>query len=93
MQLEEQGPIDLNAPANDYLRAFRLVPAKAVGAVATVRHLLTHTAGVPEWLRPSRMINSGWNWETFPLDERLPTLAEYWSATCGWRSPHSLDLQ
>jgi CubicO group peptidase (beta-lactamase class C family) len=28
MQLEEQGLIDLDAPANDYLRAFRLVPAK-----------------------------------------------------------------
>ena len=42
MQLEEQGPIDLNTPANDYLRAFRLVPAGAVGVEATVRHLLTH---------------------------------------------------
>jgi CubicO group peptidase (beta-lactamase class C family) len=47
MQLEEQGLIELDAPANDYLRAFRLVPAKAGWRPATVRHLLTHTAGVP----------------------------------------------
>jgi CubicO group peptidase (beta-lactamase class C family) len=78
MQLWEQGLIDLDAPANDYLRAFRLLPAKEGWRPATTRHLLTHTAGVPEWLHPSRMINSGWFGETFPLDERLPTLAEYY---------------
>ena len=78
MQLEEQGLIDLDAPANDYLRGFRLMPAKASWRPATVRHLLTHTAGVPEWLHPSRMIKSGWFAETFSLEERLPTLAEYY---------------
>jgi CubicO group peptidase (beta-lactamase class C family) len=46
MQLCERGVIDLDAPANDYLRAFQLVPAKASFGPATVRHLLTHTAGV-----------------------------------------------
>jgi CubicO group peptidase (beta-lactamase class C family) len=50
MQLEEQGLIELDAPANDYLRAVQLMPAKASWRPATVRHLLTHTAGVPEWL-------------------------------------------
>src|SRR4249919_1151301 len=44
MQLEEQNLIDLDAPANDYLRAFKLIPAKASFRHATVRHLLTHTA-------------------------------------------------
>jgi hypothetical protein len=78
MQLAEQGLIELDAPANDYLRAFQLMPAKASWRPATVRHLLTHTAGVPEWLHPSRMINSGWVAETFSLEERLPTLAEYY---------------
>ena len=29
MQLWEQGLVDLDAPADDYLRAYRLVPAKA----------------------------------------------------------------
>jgi CubicO group peptidase (beta-lactamase class C family) len=78
MQLEEQKLIDLDAPANDYLRGFRLMPAKAGWRPATVRHLLTHTAGVPEWLHPSRMIKSGWVAETWSLEERLPTLAEYY---------------
>ena len=78
MQLWEQGLIDLDAPANDYLRAFRLLPAKEGWRPATTRHLLTHTAGVPEWLHPLRMINSGWFAETFPLDQRVPTLAEYY---------------
>ena len=78
MQLWEQGLIDLDTPANDYLRAFRLVPAEAGWRPATVRHLLTHTAGVPEWLHPSRMINSGWFAESFSLEEPVPTLAEYY---------------
>ena len=78
MQLWEQGLIDLDAAANDYLRAYRLVPAKASWRPATVRHLLTHTAGVPEWLHPSRMVNSGWFGETFALDQPVPTLAEYY---------------
>ncbi len=42
MQLRERGLVDLDAPANDYLRTFRLVPAKARFRPATVRHL-THT--------------------------------------------------
>ena len=78
MQLWEQGLIDLDAPANNYLRAFQLVPAKASWRPATVRHLLTHTAGVPEWLHPLRMINSGWFAESFALEERVPKLMEYY---------------
>jgi CubicO group peptidase (beta-lactamase class C family) len=78
MRLWEQGLVDLDAPAHDYLRSFRLIPAKASDRPATVRHLLTHTAGVPEWVRPSRMVRSGWFGETWGLDERLPTLAEFY---------------
>ncbi|MDF2703775.1 MAG: beta-lactamase [Rubrobacteraceae bacterium] len=78
MQLWEQGLVELDAPANDYLRAYRLVPAKARWRPATVRHLLTHTAGVPEWVHPARMVKSGWFGESFALRERLPTLAEYY---------------
>ena len=78
MQLVEQGSIDLDAPANDYLRSYRLMPAKPSWRPATIRHLLTHTAGVPEWLRPSRMINSDWFGETFALNQLMPTLAEYY---------------
>jgi CubicO group peptidase (beta-lactamase class C family) len=78
MQLWEQGLVDLDAPANDYLRAYRLVPARPEWRAATVRHLLTHTAGVPEWVHPLHMIRSGWFGETYALDERLPSLGEFY---------------
>jgi len=50
MQLSEQGIVDLDAPASDYLRAFQLIPAED-SFRPTVRHLLTHTAGVGYWRR------------------------------------------
>jgi len=56
MQLREQGVVDLDAPANDYLRAFQLVPDSAGFTQATVRHLLTHTAGVGYWRRRSDLL-------------------------------------
>jgi CubicO group peptidase (beta-lactamase class C family) len=59
MQLSEQGLVDLDAPANDYLRTFRLVPAKPSLSPATVRHLLTHTAGVGYWRRLSDLLQPG----------------------------------
>ena len=46
MQLWEQGLIDLDAPVDNYLRTFRLVPTHPNLRPATVRHLLIHTAGV-----------------------------------------------
>ena len=45
---------------------------------ATVRNLLTHTAGVPEWVHPLRMVRTRWFGESFALDEPLPTLAEFY---------------
>jgi CubicO group peptidase (beta-lactamase class C family) len=53
MQLCEQGLVDLDAPANDYLSSYRLIPARSSFGPATVRHLLTHTAGIPEVLHLS----------------------------------------
>jgi CubicO group peptidase (beta-lactamase class C family) len=59
MQLSERGVVDLDAPANDYVRAFRLVPAEPGFRPATVRHLLTHTAGVGYWRRMSDLFTPG----------------------------------
>jgi CubicO group peptidase (beta-lactamase class C family) len=59
MQLWEQGLVDLDAPANGYLRSFQLIPAKASFRPATVRHLMTHTAGVGYWRRLSDLIRPG----------------------------------
>jgi CubicO group peptidase (beta-lactamase class C family) len=52
MQLWEHGLVDLDAPVADYLRAFRLVPARTGLGPVTLRHLLTHTAGIGYWPRP-----------------------------------------
>jgi len=78
MQLWERGLVDLDGPANDYLRSYRLIQANPNWRPATVRHLLTHTAGIPEWVHPARMVNSGWFGESFDLRDRLPPLAEYY---------------
>ena len=47
MQLVEAGRVDLDAPAQRYLPWFRLRD-EAAAARVTVRHLLTHTSGLPE---------------------------------------------
>lgn len=56
MQLWEQGLVDLDAPVAGYLRAFRLVPTKPGLGPVTLRHLLTHTAGIGYWLRASDLL-------------------------------------
>ena len=56
MQLWERGLVDLDAPASDYLHAYKLVPAKATHRPATVRHLLTYTAGLPQVVYLSRAL-------------------------------------
>jgi CubicO group peptidase (beta-lactamase class C family) len=77
MQLREQGLIDLDAPANDYLRAYRLIPAQAHWRPATVRHLLTHTAGIAEVVHPGRVLRRDFG-EDVAIGQPLPTLAEYY---------------
>jgi CubicO group peptidase (beta-lactamase class C family) len=78
MQLWEQGLVDLDAPANDYLRSFRLTPAKAGWRPATLRDLLTHTAGIPKLVRPTQALASGWFGESVPVDRPPPPLGEFY---------------
>lgn len=78
MQLWEQGIIDLDAPANDYLRAYKLIPARASFRPATVRHLLTHTAGIREVLHPSGLLRLRDMGEAVKLGRPRPSLAEYY---------------
>jgi len=77
MQLVQQGLVDLDAPAGDSLRAYALVPAKTGHRPATVRHLLTHTAGLPEMVYPSRAYKPILG-ETVTFGRRVPTLAEFY---------------
>lgn len=77
MQLWEQRLVDLDAPANDYLRAYRLIPAKAGFRPATLRHLLTHTAGVRAVRRPSDLLRPALGWGA-RVGRPAPSLAEYY---------------
>jgi CubicO group peptidase (beta-lactamase class C family) len=76
MQLVEQGRVDLDVPADDYLRAYKLVPRKASWPPATVRHLLTHTAGIAEEVPRSAAFRRDFG-VSFPPG-RVPTPAEYY---------------
>lgn len=59
LQLSEEGRIDLDAPANDYLRAFQVTRARPELRPATVRHLLTHTSGIGYWRRMADLLRPG----------------------------------
>lgn len=78
MQLWERGLLDLDAPASDYLRAYKLEPGKPKFRPATIRHLLTHTAGIREVLRPSGLLRMRDLGETVPAGGHVPTLAEFY---------------
>jgi CubicO group peptidase (beta-lactamase class C family) len=82
MQLVEQERVDLDAPANDYLRAFRLVPTDSGWRPATVRHLLTHTAGLGELAHPDGMFRPDFG-ESWEADRPLPSLAEFYGGRLG----------
>ena len=71
MQLWERGLVDLDAPANDYLRAYRLIPAKASWRPATPRDLLTHTAGIAEQVPRSGILRRDFG-ESVKVGRRVP---------------------
>ncbi|HXZ70680.1 MAG TPA: serine hydrolase domain-containing protein [Streptosporangiaceae bacterium] len=77
MQLQEQGLVDLDAPASRYLRAFGLIPARPGFGPATLRHLLTHTAGVRAVRGPSDLLRPVLGWGV-PAGRPVPPLAEYY---------------
>ena len=85
MQLWEQGLVDLDAPANDYLRAYKLIPAESSFQPVSIRHLLTHTSGIPEVRQLADLLHadltpSGGRPAVLSVKagEPLPSLAEYY---------------
>lgn len=76
MQLWERGLIDLDAPANQYLHAFQLI-GKPGWRPATVRHLMTHTSGLPEMVHPLRGIRYIFG-ESYSFAEPVPALSQYY---------------
>lgn len=77
MQLWERGLVDLDANANDYLRAYKLIPADPAHRPATVRDLLTYTAGLPQCLHLSRACKPTLG-EMVKDGRPVPALAEYY---------------
>lgn len=75
MQLWEKGLVDLDAPANEYLRAYELVPADPRHRPATVRHLLTHTSGIGEEVPHTAMFRPDFG-ESVEAGGPVPSLAE-----------------
>ena len=63
MKLVENGKIDLDAPAENYLSRWKLPKSAFDHKKVTVRHLLGHTAGISVHGYPG-----------FPPDTKLPTL-------------------
>jgi CubicO group peptidase (beta-lactamase class C family) len=78
MQLWEQGVIDLDAPANAYLRSYRLVPARPGLGEPTIQHLLTHTAGIREVLHLSGLLRMRDLGETVEVGRPVPSLAQFY---------------
>ena len=85
MQLVEQGLVDLDAPVNGYLRAYPLVAADAGFRPATLRHLLTHTAGIPDVRQFTDLLHASFTPSggrppqlSVGFGQRLPSLAEYY---------------
>ncbi|MGZ4621307.1 MAG: serine hydrolase domain-containing protein [Blastococcus sp.] len=79
LQLCERGLVDLDAPAAGYLRTFRLVQAEPGWPPVTLRHLLTHTAGIGEVLRPAHLLRPVFG-EMVRQGRPVPELAEYYRA-------------
>jgi CubicO group peptidase (beta-lactamase class C family) len=77
MELWERGLVDLDAPANDYLRSFRLVPVQPHLRPTTVRQLLTHTAGVGYLRRLSDLLQPAVGSGIQAARSGAPPLAEY----------------
>ena len=76
MQLWERGLVDLDAPVGQYLRSFPLVAADPDFRPATLRHLLTHTAGIGYWRRLSDLVRPGVG--SGDTARSAPALADYY---------------
>ena len=85
MQLWERGLVDLDAPASESLRAFRLLRGHRKFRPATLRHLLTHTSGIPDVRHPLDLLHFSWGpfegrppLHSVPVGGPMPSLAEYY---------------
>jgi CubicO group peptidase (beta-lactamase class C family) len=80
LTLVEDGLLDLDEPVWRHLHSFRLVGPDGRDLPATVRHLLTHTSGLPESLSLRRALRPDFG-ESFPASTGAPPLAEFYGGT------------
>ena len=80
MQLWERGLLRLDDPADSCLRSLRLLPARPGLRQPTVRHLLTHTAGIGEVARPWDAVRPDFG-ESVPAGSPLPSLGAFYRGT------------
>jgi CubicO group peptidase (beta-lactamase class C family) len=73
-QLWQRGLLDLDAPAQRYLRSYRLVPARPRTTPPTMRQLLTHTSGIPELASVTGLLKPVFG-EIVRGDRQVPSLA------------------
>jgi CubicO group peptidase (beta-lactamase class C family) len=85
MQLVERNLIDLDRPADQYLRAYRLILEGPGFREPTVRQLLTHTAGIPEVRGVTDLLRADFTPSggrpamlSVKVGESLPSLATYY---------------
>jgi CubicO group peptidase (beta-lactamase class C family) len=77
MQLWEQGLVDLDAPVGGYLTSYRLVPDDPNWRPVTLRHLLTHTAGLAEVAQLRGLVRPDFG-ESVDAGRPLPTPADFY---------------
>jgi len=85
VQLWQRGLVDLDGPANDYLRSYRLIQDQPAWRPVTLRQLLTHTAGIPDARDVRDLLHASFTPSggrpphlSVKAGERLPSLADYY---------------
>ena len=80
LQLVEEGRLGLDDPVNNHLRKLRVEPPRLDAPPVTVRHLLSHTAGIGELRRWSDVFRPVVGLAG-KLGQPLPALSDYYGAT------------
>jgi CubicO group peptidase (beta-lactamase class C family) len=78
LQLVEEGLLALDDPVNEHLRGFRIEHGDPATPPVTIRHLLTHTAGLGELRRWTDLVRPTIGLAS-KLDRPLPSLTELYA--------------
>ncbi len=88
----QRGAFELDDPVNVHLRRIRVEPPAPDTTAITIRHLLTHTAGLAAWRRRSDLLRWG-SGEILRAGQRRPDLPEFYGGRLrGVVAPGSMFL-